>query len=344
MERCVCTVVPPHMYKEIAQRGKPDERKWAMHSLAQTATLLGRRNIVGAMVASLQTGGGNLTRTVYDARGSQELPGIQIRAEGGPASSDTDVNQAYDGAGATYNMLWSRFQRNGLDGNGGRLDSTVHYGRGYQNAFFDGSQMVYGDGDGRIFLHFTKCIDVIGHEFCHGVTQHTCNLVYFDQSGALNESFSDCMGSLVKQMALNQNADNADWLIGSGLLGPTIKGVALRSMKAPGTAYNDQTLGRDPQPANMSQYIQTDEDQGGVHTNSGIPNHAFFLAATGMHDSYKAGLVWYKAWTNFMRPRSQFQDCANFTTFVAKQLFGNNSAEANAVNNAWRVVGIVPQA
>src|SRR5262245_54891431 len=155
--------------------------------------------------------------------------------------------------------------------------------------------MVFGDGDGTLFNRFTISIDVIGHELTHGVTGSEANLTYQGQAGALNESISDVFGSLIKQYSLNQTAAAADWLIGAGLLASSVKGVALRSMKAPGTAYNDPTLGKDPQPDNMSKFVHTAEDSGGVHINSGIPNKAFFLVATslGGHAWEKAGQVWY---------------------------------------------------
>src|SRR4029079_944922 len=129
----------------------------------------------------------------------------------------------------------------------------------------------------------------------HGVTQDEAQLVYSNQSGALNESLSDVFGSLIKQFSLNQTADQADWLIGAGLLTKQVNGVALRSMKAPGTAYNDPVLGKDPQPAHMKDYVNTISDNGGVHINSGIPNHAFYLIATqiGGNAWEKAGQIWY---------------------------------------------------
>jgi Zn-dependent metalloprotease len=138
--------------------------------------------------------------------------------------------------------------------------------------------MVYGDGDGDLFKRFTIAIDVIGHELTHGVTQYSAGLVYQDQTGALNESISDVFGSLVKQYRLKQTADQADWLIGAGLLADGVNGKALRSMAAPGTAYDDPILGKDPQPAHMKDFVNTQSDHGGVHINSGIPNHAFFYS------------------------------------------------------------------
>ncbi|SQI22331.1 Extracellular minor metalloprotease precursor [Salmonella enterica subsp. arizonae] len=135
--------------------------------------------------------------------------------------------------------------------------------------------MVFGDGDGEIFNRFTSSIDVVAHELTHGVTETEAGLIYFGQSGALNESLSDVFGSLVKQFHLQQTAGQADWIIGEGLLAKGINGKGLRSMAAPGTAYDDPLLGKDPQPAHMQNFIKTREDNGGVHLNSGIPNRAF---------------------------------------------------------------------
>ena len=148
---------------------------------------------------------------------------------------------------------------------------------------WNGSQMLYGDGDNSIFIDFTKGNDVIGHELTHGVTQYEANLTYSQQLGALNESVSDVFGSLLEQYHLQQTAGDADWLIGQGLLTANVKGIALRSMKAPGTAYDDPVLGKDPQPAHMKDYVNTVSDNGGVHINSGIPNGTLPFKALVCH-------------------------------------------------------------
>jgi Zn-dependent metalloprotease len=153
---------------------------------------------------------------------------------------------------------------------------------------------------------------------------------------------SDVFGSLVKQYSLGQTADQADWLIGQGLLAAGVNGVALRSMKAPGTAYNDPVLGKDPQPAHMKDYVNTISDNGGVHINSGIPNHAFYVVATqiGGKAWEKAGQIWYIALRDKLTSNSKFQDCANLTYQTAADLFGVNSLEQQAVLNGWSEVGI----
>jgi Zn-dependent metalloprotease len=258
------------------------------------------------------------------------------------------VNEAYDGSGVTYDLFNNEYQRNSIDGNGMRLDSTVHYRRGYDNAFWDGEQMVYGDGDEdlpedeRLFNRFTIAIDIIGHELTHGVTQFEAKLQYFQQPGALNESMSDVFGSLVKQYQLQQLASEADWIIGGGLLTENVNGVGIRSMKEPGTAYDDPVLGKDPQPGHMRDYVTTISDNGGVHINSGIPNRAFYITAVelGGFAWERAGQIWYVTLKDKLTATSRFQDCASQTYQVAGQLFGAGSVEQQAVRKGWAEVGL----
>jgi Zn-dependent metalloprotease len=286
-------------------------------------------------------------RTVFDAHHTQQLPGSRLRGEGDPPSQDVAVNEAYDYAGATLDFYFKSYQRNSIDDRGMPVNSTVHYGSNYDNAMWNGRQMVYGDGDGELFNRFTIDIDVIGHELTHGVTQVEAGLIYQGQPGALNESVSDVFGSLVKQFAANQTADQADWLIGEHLFTDQVdpKGsAALRSMKSPGDAYDDDVLGKDPQPANMKDYVRTQEDSGGVHINSGIPNHAFYLAATaiGGYAWEKAGLIWYETLLSpRLLPGTRFVGFARLTVAVARQLFGPGSAEVQATRDAWREVGVL---
>jgi Zn-dependent metalloprotease len=261
------------------------------------------------------------------------------------------VNEAYDGSGVTYDLYNNEYQRNSIDGNGMRLDSTVHYRQGYDNAFWDGEQMVYGDGDEnmpaeeRLFNRFTIAIDNIGHELTHGDTQFEAKLKYFQQPGALNESMSDVFGSLVKQYQVQQLASEADWIIGAGLLTENVNGVGIRSMKAPGTAYDDPVLGKDPQPGHMNDYVDTLSDNGGVHINSGIPNHAFcasYITAVelGGFAWERAGRIWYVTLRDKLTATSRFQDCANLTYQTAGELFGTGSIEQQAVRKGWAEVGL----
>lgn len=338
--RCI---IPPHMFKSMYSKGTGAEKRAALVGIVGSAQLRGRRQALleaGANLNRVAVGGKR--RRVFTAGNGGTLPGQLARDEGSAPSGDPAIDEAYDGAGATYDLYWQAYQRDSLDGNGLRLDSTVHYQQDYDNAFWDGRQMVYGDGDRTLFNRFTIAVDVIGHELTHGVTQYTSNLNYSNQPGALNESFSDVFGSLVKQRLKNQIASDADWLIGEGLFTPAVKGVALRSMKEPGTAYDDPVLGKDPQPGHMRDYVQTSEDNGGVHINSGIPNHAFYLTATALGGFAweKAGKIWYVAARDKFSSNTDFQNAANLTYQVAGELFGIGGQEQQAVAYGWEGVGV----
>ena len=191
---------------------------------------------------------GEKRRAVYDAGRGTKLPGRLVRREGDPDSSDVAVDEAYDGAGATYDLYFQVYGRNSIDGRGMEIDSSVHYGVRYDNAFWDGAQMVYGDGDGELFERFTIAVDVIGHELTHGVTDAEAALEYHDQPGALNESFSDVFGSLVKQRERRQTAAEADWIIGEGLFTSRVRGVG--PPVAPGAGHGVRRSGsRERSPA-----------------------------------------------------------------------------------------------
>jgi Zn-dependent metalloprotease len=279
-------------------------------------------------------------RSIFTANNGQQLPGTLARSEGQDPSGDVAIDEAYDGLGHTYDFFHDTYARNSIDDEGLALRATCHFDNQYNNAFWNGEQMVFGDGDGQIFNRFTISLDVIAHELGHGVTEDEAGLLYFFQSGALNESLSDVFGSLVKQYVLNQTAAQADWLIGAGLFTPNVNGVALRSMKAPGTAFDDPLLGKDPQPGHMNDFVQTVEDNGGVHINSGIPNRAFYLAATnlGGYAWEKAGRVWYEALRdNAVRPNTGFRRFARVTVGQAARL---GAVEADAVRDGWAQVGI----
>lgn len=337
----ICCIVPPHMLKEVLQNGNPEQRAWAFQTLTMSEQFRGRRLTVGNI--SFAASAGEKRRTIFDAKNGNDLPGTLVRSEGDPPSDDPAINEAYDGSGATYDLYEEVFERNSIDNRGLRLDSTVHFGVKYDNAFWNGDQMVYGDGDGEIFERFTKAIDVIGHELTHGVTQYEANLIYYGESGALNESFSDVFGSLVKQRVLNQTAEEADWIIGEGLFTANVKGVGIRSMKAPGTAYDDPVLGKDPQPATYKDRYKGLEDNGGVHINSGIANRAFYLAAVeiGGYAWEKAGKIWYIALRDRLRSRANFKRAANTLIAVAGELYGEGSQEQNAVRKGWQEVGVI---
>jgi len=342
-------ILPPHILREVAMNGTAQERAAALDTLATDQTFRAMRaderlTPAAPNHASVLAVEGEQHRTIYSAKNQQNLPGVIVRPEGAPPTGDLAADEAYDGLGATFDFYWEAYQRNSIDDQGLPLDATVHFGRDYDNAFWNGERMVFGDGDGKLFNRFTISLDVIGHELTHGVTQDEAQLTYYGQSGALNESVSDVFGSLIKQHKLGQTADKADWLIGAGLLAPGVKGVALRSMKAPGTAYDDPVLGKDPQPAHMRDFVHTYQDNGGVHINSGIPNHAFYLAAVALGGNAweKAGRIWYEALRDSkLRPNSGFRTFARLTVANAGRLYGQNSPEQRAIHDSWTGVGVV---
>ena len=341
--------VPPHILKNIATKGTPAQKNLAIDTLKLSAQMRGQRQALADFsAATFRVAVGGKDRVIYDAKNGSNLPGTVVRKEGEGPTADVAVNEAYDGSGVTYDLFNNEYQRNSIDGNGMRLDSTVHYRQSYDNAFWDGEQMVYGDGDEdlppdeRLFNRFTIAIDIIGHELTHGVTQFEAKLQYFQQPGALNESMSDVFGSLVKQNQLQQISSEADWIIGGGLLTENVNGVGIRSMKAPGTAYDDPVLGKDPQPGHMKDYVNTISDNGGVHINSGIPNRAFYITAVelGGFAWERAGQIWYVTLRDKLTATSKFQDCANLTFQTAGELFGAGSIEQQAVRKGWAEVGL----
>ncbi|MFC7622506.1 protealysin inhibitor emfourin [Microlunatus sp. GCM10028923] len=282
-------------------------------------------------------------RVISDAERGDVVPGRTVRSEGDPAVDDPAVNEAYDGLGTTWQLFHDAFGRDSLDDAGLPLRASVHYLQDWDNAQWDGQRMLFGDGDGTVFNRFTLALDVIAHELAHGVTQYTANLAYYGQSGALNESVSDVFGALAKQFAAGQPADQADWLIGAGLFTDQVQGTALRSMIEPGTAYDDDVLGKDPQPAHLDDYLTTDDDNGGVHLNSGIPNRAFALAATkiGGFGWEGAGPIWYDVLTGTeITPEIDFAGFARLTVAAAGQRYGDGSDQQRAVAEAWQQVGV----
>lgn len=340
----VCQIIPPIILENVAANGTAQQKELAFQSLDISSQIRGQRQVLTnfAVFASLSVG--TKRRTIFDAKNLNSLPGTLVRSEGSGASSDVSVNEAYNGSGKTYDFYKKIFDRNSIDNNGMRLDSTVHYARSYNNAFWNGQQMVYGDGDGQIFNRFTLSIDVIGHELTHGITEFESGLIYQGQSGALNEHLSDVFGSLIKQYSKTpkQKASAADWLIGEGLFTANINGVALRSMKAPGTAYNDPLIGKDPQPNHMSKYVNTSSDNGGVHINSGIPNKAFcdFAISLGGYAWDKAGKIWYVTLCEKAQENTNFIEFRDMTVEVSKTLYGATSNETNKLIAAWGGVGL----
>jgi Zn-dependent metalloprotease len=340
-------IVPPYLLARIAEL---DDTKFAhaarsaRRALAQEEPLRAARLLFSIDESNnlvVEVGDGP-NRTISDAANSETLPGMEVRTEGEEPTGDPAADEAYDGLGATFALYSEVYARNSINGAGLPLDATVHYGVDYDNAFWDGERMVFGDGDGEIFRRFTLSLSVIGHELAHGVTQYTADLEYSGQSGALNESVSDVFGALVEQYTFEQSTADATWLIGEGLFTDEVEGEALRSMKAPGTAYDDDVLGKDPQPGHIDDYIETDDDNGGVHLNSGIPNRAFYLVAEALGGNAweRAGQIWYDTITGELSPTSTFVQFATATVAAAEARYGEASAEADAVRAGWTGVGV----
>lgn len=350
-------IVPPQIFQKMAESSELDEqaRAGASRDLEHLRTVhervheqqqqqLGishKKHPKTAEPAAAQ-------RTVYTANNSEvesDLPGKLLRKEGQAAVEDQAANEAYDNIGDVVKVYAEFFDWKSIDNKNAPLVSSVHFGQQYQNAFWDPErmQMVYGDG-GEFITNFTRAIDVIGHELTHAVTEHTSPLAYWGQSGALNEHISDVFGIIVKQWKQQEDAANADWLIGEDCILPGVKGVALRSMKAPGTAYDDPRFGKDPQPDNYKDYQVTAEDNGGVHIYSGIPNKAYYLAsvAFGGFSWEKAGQIWWKTMRSGKVPaRSTFIQFADLTVETARELYDENAA--TIVRKAWDEVGVTSQ-
>ncbi|WP_027350024.1 M4 family metallopeptidase [Halotalea alkalilenta] len=338
--------IPPYLLSRIIDHGSVRQRSCASSTLVHVRSLLANplpaqapRRTGGTRAASMM-----LDRSIFDAQQRMELPGELVRAEGQPPSNQAAVDEAYDHLGITHRFFSQVLGRDSIDGDGMALLGTVHYGQDYQNAFWNGRQMVFGDGDGELFNRFTIALDVVAHELSHGVIEHEAALVYANQPGALNESIADVFGILAKQFHLGQSATESDWIIGAGLFTARIEGRGLRSMAEPGSAYDDPLVGRDPQPGHMREFVVTRDDNGGVHINSGIPNRAFQLAAVAI-----GGLAWETVgpvWYDTLCDRrlandADFDAFARLTIEHAEGRFGAGSSEARAVDDAWRGVGVL---
>lgn len=275
----------------------------------------------------------------YTANNAQTQPGSIVTNTTNTFNTESykAAVSAHYYAGVVYDFYKNLFSRNSLDNAGMGIISTVHYSRSYNNAFWDGSQMVYGDGDGSLFTYLSGDLDVVGHEMTHGVTENTANLNYYYQSGALNESISDILGVLIETYDKYDVKDggtwafnSADWVVGDDIYTPGTPGDALRSLANP-TLYN--------QPDNMSNYYNTSSDNGGVHTNSGIPNKAGYLIAQSIGCAETAQ-IYYRALTNYMTTTTDFQGARTALIQAATDLYGASSQEVTAIGNAYDAVGV----
>jgi Zn-dependent metalloprotease len=339
--------VPPYLADHMARSEDPEIREAALKIIATGAAARTRRTTLAGLArfAAIPSPARRKYRLVYDAeRLEWPRPGKLVREEGQPPVEDTAVNEAYDNAGHAYDFYYEVFGRNSLDGNGMTLVSSVHFGANVGNAYWDGEYMLYGDGDGRRFGRMTQGVDVAGHELTHGVDQFLSNLIYRNESGALDESFADVFGVLVKQRLNNQTVENANWWLGGDVLAPAVKERGVRGIRTltKDKAYeNDPVFGTDPQPKHMRDKYTGTEDFGGVHINSGIPNHAFYLVATqlGGYAWEAAGAIWYRTFGALV-PNSTFQYAAEMSYTIAGADYGIDSREQQAVGEAWHTVGV----
>ncbi|MEV0254331.1 M4 family metallopeptidase [Streptomyces sp. NPDC050732] len=287
-------------------------------------------------------GAGLVEHIVFDARGGMELEGLPVaRWTGRPATGDVTVDETYDGMEAVSRFVREVLGRDTVTYMGRPIAAVVHYGEGFNNAFWNGALMVLGDG-GAVFGRFSKCVEVIGAELWRGLPEIS-DLSYRGENGALGTSLCDVFGSLIKQYALGQTAEEADWVLGAGLLAPGAGGAGLRSLKAPGTAYDNETLGKDPQPAHMDGYVRTSRDNGGIHINNGIPSHAFYRLASALGGPAweRAGLIWWDALTDGeVGEETLFADFARLTLKAARERYGEDGEEYRAARTAWRDVGV----
>jgi len=274
----------------------------------------------------------------YDAKNRTSLPGTLW------ADADNVFNATYDraavsahvNAAKTYDFYKNTYGRNSYDNAGARLNSTVHYSTNYNNAFWDGTKMVYGDGDGTTFVALSGALDVVAHELTHAVTEYTAGLVYQNESGAINEAVSDIMGTVAEYTV----GSNFDWLVGEDIYTPGVSGDALRSMSNP-AAYGD--------PDHYSKRYTGTQDNGGVHINSGIINKAAYLlgnggtfynvSVTGIGVP-KLGAIYYRALNVYLTPNSNFSSLRAAVVQSAKDLYGSTSAEATAAAKSFDAVGV----
>ncbi|KAH8103060.1 hypothetical protein BXZ70DRAFT_769292 [Cristinia sonorae] len=340
-------IIPDHILSNIASSTIADSRsrEAAQRSLGISSAFRAQREAQAASLREQAADPKRLNRRVYSANNTIYYDDTLLRSEGDSATNDVAADECYDGFGATFKFYSDIFDRNSIDDGGLTLIGSVHYGDHWTDARWNGAQMLFGDGDGEYLNRFTACLDVIGHELTHGVTENTAHFVYQGESGALNESMSDVFGIMIKQYQLGQTSAQSDWLIGAGLFTSKVKGAALRSMKDPGTAYDDPVLGKDEQMATYSEVLAhpyaDDDDDGGVHVYSGVPNRAFYLVATelGGHSWDRAGRIWWATLTDSqLKPTADFHAFATLTCQHAESLY-DGSVKA-VVEQAWKDVGI----
>lgn len=347
-------IVPGYLLYAAA-RSNPQNSLFATRTIAETHALYVNALNSGTLMAAghgKNKGGRRHTWVgsdsavkIFDAMNKRSLPGKLVRGDKDPATSDATVNNAHTYHGNVRDFLVKVLGVKGVNNAGLDFVGTVHYGFQFSNAFWDGKQMTYGDGDGKIFVTFV-IRNVVGHEIFHGRTEFTSGLEYQDESGAGNESGSDIGGCLVDMFTDNVKSKDYHWLVGKGLFGPTVKGRALRDMLNPGTAYNDPSLGKDPQPDHYSRRYKGGQDNGGVHINSGIMNKAFATFCLNAPNCDFAFERPFQPWKETLwseDPSKRVGSTATFQDIADKTVANARASEPSlvpALIAAWHGVGI----
>lgn len=353
-----CTFVPPHILDHIArvhareslepsaaQRSAVVSAEFRRTRRYQAPGILEAESVAAS--AAVEEAPEGLTapppasagRLIYDDL-NQWNENVQfVRGEGDPAVAGQNANRAYDHLGSVHQYYRDKLGRNSIDNAGLNIVGNVNFGVGFDNAFWDPATlvMVFGNGSNTVFKDLTGDIDVPGHEMTHGVTQFTAGLNYTpDQTGALNESFSDMLGTAIDAWVNNRDADGHNWLIGEDIMADNLYGEALRSMAEPGTAYDNPLMGRDPQPRDMSGYFQPADP----HIMSGIPNRWFYLICKEIGIDAGA-LIMYQTLQNLW-PTAVFNDAALVAAAQARILAENDQVppqSAQVVRAAARQQG-----
>lgn len=312
--------IPPHMLNEMNQRGEQDLAAVAADTLAEDTRHRRSRARATEHPAAKSTPSPiagclrwlaskteqkqpkktepSLQRRIYTGQSNRDSGDDQLlRSEGDPAADDSLVNLAYRDLGTAFRYLTRVHGRNSHDGKGAAQRGVVHYRRNWMNAAWNGSELLFGDGGQALFHPFPEARSVTYHEYGHAIAGSMVGLRYQGQSGALAEHLADAVAAAVMQWEDKTTPADASWLIGQDLLTKEVSGMGIRDMMNPGTAYNDDRLGEDPQPAHMDNYINTDRDNGGVHLNSGVPNRMFALAAVSIGQPVWETLmpIWFAA-------------------------------------------------
>jgi Zn-dependent metalloprotease len=335
----------------LSRYNQADSATGTGNSLYSGTVAIGTEQTATGFVMRDASRGGLETRDMFDktsGAGTIFTDADNVWGDGTNADRQSAGVDAHFGAAQTWDYYLNTFGRRGIDGNGFPLISRVHYGKDYNNAFWNGSVMTYGDGDGAFFRPLVA-IDVAGHEITHGLTEFTADLIYARESGASNESFSDIFGTVIEFYTGAVGGRTPDYLIGEDILIPADAAPGIRNMVDP-TEDNDPSYypnrlfpGRcNPNPSN---------DNCGVHSNSGIQNHAFYLLAEGGTHAISgvkvkgigqaaAAAIFYRALTVYLFPSATFHDVRVACTNAAADLFGANSAEARSTADTWTAVGV----